>query len=283
MTKLGKNIELAEKNQKSEKFLENLRLKYERNKDLQSEPYLNLSIELSQKIIQSKKFVVPFKIFLSLKMAARSGKIKAKDALKAITETLPYKDQRRPQEGLKQLYKLGWIGTDGTYYYLRSFHALERKFEVKTKRSGAIRKGDILNFSAWALTFFLASRFKKFNSPEKKAGRTRYNSKTNAKNCALSILAGEFSLSRSQVCRIRQQASKLKLIRYSVSAELQGDMSPYEIPAAEKYTELEGYHYGKDGQVFKRLPGKFEFNLNGKESDLILLHLKKRNAIRATT
>ncbi len=244
---------------------------HQRQKDRDSEPTLNLSIELAR-AIYSDKHITTFKTFLALKFVARVGHIEVPKAAKLAADTLGHKDTRSVKKAIKQCLKLNWIGTDGNYYFIRAFKYLERKYKVKTRKAGLLKFSELQNIREWIIGYTLGRRYKDFTRVKKARTPQRYKSKVNASTCSIGIISSELGLSRSAACELKQRAAKLGYFRYKNPIELTG-INPNDRDYASKV--MDEVLFIKHGEVFRKLPSTFEFNMRAPGS-LRVLHFKRR-------
>ncbi len=268
----NKNI-LDQKQQNALQFLYDM---HQRNQDQQSEPTLNVNIELA-KAIYRDKLITPFTTYLALKFIARVGHISVSTAAKLTSDTLGHKDTRSVNKALKQLLALNWIGTDGNYYFIRAFKYLERKYKVKTRKAGLLKFSELSNIREWIIGYALGRRYKDFTRVKKAGTPQRYKSKVNARTCSISIISQELGLSRSTACALKQKAAKLGYFRYKNPIELTG-INPNDRNHASKM--LDEVLFIKHGEVYRKLPSVFEFNMKAPGS-LRILHFKRRPSYHA--
>lgn len=105
---------------------------------------LNLPLELSQEITK-QNLLKPFQIFVSLKFLY-NGQVKLSDIdWQKVSELTGFKDQRTIQTHLKQAKELNWIGTDGTWLFIRSFDRLRKDHQTQGRSAIEISTNDIPN------------------------------------------------------------------------------------------------------------------------------------------
>ena len=103
---------------------------------------LNLPLELSQDIVRHNQ-LKPFKVYVALKFLY-SGQVR-RSAIdwQKVSDLTGYKDQRTIHTHLETCLSLNWIGTDGTWLFIRSFDRLRKDNQAQGRSAIEISQNDI--------------------------------------------------------------------------------------------------------------------------------------------
>lgn len=226
---------------------------------------LNLPIELSQQIIR-KDLLKPYKIYLSLKFTY-SGQVRISEVdHQQIGDLAGYKDTRTVKTHLDTCIGLNWIGTDGEWYFIRSFDRLRKDIQATSKTAVEINRNDIPNLIELLLSAKIEHRARSKRYARKKSGAKPNTIEPHSDfsgdgsdfglyKVSCSLIADWFNFSASTATRIKQRAKQigyLDYIHHYTNTGLQrrsiADLSDHIEP-----TRL----FVKNGQICIRLTDQF--------------------------
>ncbi len=215
-----------------------------------------------------------YKVYLAIKFIAEGGQVRKKNLdLEQVADLCGYSSVTSVYSHLNTCLELNWIGTDGQWYFIRSFDRLRAEYEAESRTGSEIRPEDVATLDQ----FLLGAKIQHWIRSKKhvrKIGSTKPTQKEqfsclhginkdyqpNAISC--SIIADWFNVSTATASRLKQRARASGYLHYRnrtnrlrIPAEHIDNVRGNVAPA----TYLTTYKRGRQRFIAIRLTDAFTF------------------------
>lgn len=228
---------------------------------------LNVPLELSQTIAK-RDLLSPFKVYLSMKFIS-DGQIRLSDVdFQKVANLSGFKDQRTIKNHLQTCIDLNWIGTDGEWYFIRSFDRLRKEYDATTRSAIEISTDDIPTFLELLLGAKIVHRHRakryamKIPTAEPTAEPySDFNNKPKdygSLKVSCSMIGEWFGFSPSTATRLKQRAREIGYLDY-VHDYVNTGLHSRNLPDLSEQIEATRMFINR-GKIFIRLTDQFKIN-----------------------
>lgn len=161
-----------------------------------------------------QRIFTPFRIYLYLKLNSDGAFQVNKPIAVGIT------DKRTLNKHLTWLIQNKWIGTDGSFYFVRPFHRLFQYYSLNGKAGSFISNEELASteiFRAWigatVISYIIRGQKGRRKSCERIKGRSTPKDPSSYYGVSNSLLAEYLHCSKTLACRIKHEAERFKFIK----------------------------------------------------------------------
>lgn len=223
-------------------------------------------------------------------MIAEGGQIRKSDLdISHVADLCEYKSKTSVYTHLEACLMLNWIGTDGEWYFIRSFDRLRAEYGANKRTAVELRPEDISKLDQFLLGSKINSigrskrHVRKIGRYETKAKKEPYsclhgvNKEYQPEHISCSLIAKWFGFSPASATRLKQRARRSGYLNYynrtnklDITTEEYANLSDTMVPESHLTT----YMMNGEQYIAIRLTDAFAFG-----DDEHNYHLKTRRAI----